>query len=93
MGEISIKIKIADREYPMRINTEDEERIRRAGKLVNEKIKFFRENVGIRDVQDLLAMTAFDVLSESLKIDDKLQENDHQLEFKIEQLFNKISNS
>lgn len=93
MGEISIKIKIADREYPMRINTEEEERIRRAGKLVNDKIKFFRENVGIRDVQDLLAMTAFDVLSESLKIDDKLQENDHQLEFKIEQLFNKISNS
>ena len=93
MGELSIKIKIADREYPMRINTEDEERIRRAGKLVNEKIKFFRENVGIRDVQDLLAMAAFDVLSESLKIDDRLQENDHQLEFKIEQLFNKVSNS
>ena len=62
MNELSIKIKIADREYPMKINAEDEERIRRAGKLINEKIRYYAQQFGIDDKQDLLAMAAFDIL-------------------------------
>ena len=41
MAELSIKIRIGNREYPMRVKAEDEERIRKAGKLLNEKIKTF----------------------------------------------------
>ena len=62
MKELSIKIKIADREYPMKISADDEERIRRAGKLINEKIKHYSQQFGIDDKQDLLAMAAFDIL-------------------------------
>jgi cell division protein ZapA len=32
MNELSIKIKIADREYPMKVDADDEEQIRLAGK-------------------------------------------------------------
>lgn len=39
MGEISIKINIADRVYPLRVTTEEEEVIRHAAKLINEKNK------------------------------------------------------
>ena len=39
MKELSIKIKIADREYPMKVDAADEEKIRLAGKKINEKIK------------------------------------------------------
>ena len=42
MEELSIKIKIADREYPMKVDAEDEERIRLAGKKINEKTFFPR---------------------------------------------------
>ena len=62
MKELSVKIKIADREYPMKISADDEERIRRAGKLINEKIKHYAQQFGIDDKQDLLAMAAFDIL-------------------------------
>jgi len=62
MKELSIKIKIADREYPMKISADDEERIRKAGKLINEKIKNYSQQFGIDDKQDLLAMAAFDIL-------------------------------
>ena len=34
MGEISIKINIADRVYPLKINVEEEEIVRRAAKLI-----------------------------------------------------------
>jgi cell division protein ZapA len=43
MEELSIKIKIADREYPMKVKRSDEERVRMAGKLINEKLKSYRE--------------------------------------------------
>ncbi len=77
MNKLSIKIKIADREYPMKVEPEEEERIRKAGKIVNEKIKRFKSQFGIDDKQDLLAMVAFDALVERLKtegsnVDDKL---------------------
>ena len=62
MKELSIKIKIADREYPMRVVPEDEERIRKAGRIINEKIKTYAQQFGIDDKQDLLAMVAFDIL-------------------------------
>lgn len=67
MAELSIKIRIGNREYPMRVKAEDEERIRRAGKLLNEKIKNYQNQFGIDDTQDLTAMVAFDCLVEKLK--------------------------
>jgi cell division protein ZapA len=66
MGDLSIKIRIADREYPMRVHTEDQEKIRIAGKLLNEKLKEFKEQFGVEDKQDLIAMVAFDCFVEKL---------------------------
>jgi cell division protein ZapA len=67
MGELSIKVKIADREYPMRIDSSEEERLRLAGKMVNERMKTYRDQFGIDDKQDLLAMVAFDCMVEKMK--------------------------
>lgn len=70
MKELSIKIRIADREYPMKVDVNDEERIRLAGKKINEKLKLYRDQFGIDDKQDLLAMVAFDSLYEKLQSED-----------------------
>ena len=67
MAELSIKIRIGNREYPMKVKAEDEERIRRAGKLLNEKIKSLKDQFGIDDAQDLAAMVAFDCIVEKLR--------------------------
>ena len=66
MGDLSVKIKICDREYPMRVSPDEEAKIRRAGKLINERIRSYRDQFRIDDKQDLLAMVAFDCLVESL---------------------------
>ena len=76
MAELSIKIRIGNREYPMRVKAEDEERIRRAGKLVNEKIKHYQNQFGIDDTQDLVAMVAFDCLVEKLKGEESTEATD-----------------
>lgn len=83
MSELSIKIKIGNREYPMRVKAEDEERIRMAGKLLNEKIRVYQSQFGIDDMVDLISMVAFDAFVESLK---KEQASEVSDEFAISEI-------
>jgi len=53
MDQLSIKIRIADREYPMKVKPEDEENVRKAGKIIKDGIKSYREQFGHDDKQDL----------------------------------------
>lgn len=66
MGELSIKIRIADRDYPMRVSSDDQDKVRLAGKQLNDKLKTFKEQFGVEDKQDLLAMVAFDAAVEKV---------------------------
>jgi cell division protein ZapA len=70
MGEVSIKIKIAEREYPMRVEASEESVIRASAKMVDEKLKTYKEQFGINDKQDLLAMVAFDCMIQQMRADD-----------------------
>ena len=60
----------------MKVKRTDEERVRTAGKLINEKLKSYRDQFGLEDKQDLLAMTAFDSLVEKLAA----EESDHAID-------------
>jgi cell division protein ZapA len=66
MSDVSIKIKICERTYPMKIKASEEERIREASKNVNDRIAKYIQKFGISDKQDLLAMVAFDCIVEKL---------------------------
>lgn len=93
MAELSIKIRIGNREYPMRVKAEDEERIRRAGKLLNEKIKSYQTQFGIDDAQDLVAMVAFDAVVEKLKREESSEASDELALREINKLNQLISDS
>ena len=71
MGEISIKINIADRIYPLRVDMAEEEVIRRAAKLINDRIKEFQENYAVKDKQDLLSMCVLHYATGMLKAERK----------------------
>jgi cell division protein ZapA (FtsZ GTPase activity inhibitor) len=59
MGEkLSIKVNIAERYYPLKIDMKDEEKIRRAARMINEKILQYKQRYSDKDVQDFLAMAA-----------------------------------
>jgi len=53
---IPVNILIADRNYRLRIKPEDEEKLRRTVKLINEKIIEFKTNFAGKDMQDYIAM-------------------------------------
>jgi cell division protein ZapA len=93
MEDLSIKIKIADREYPMKVKRVDEERVRMAGKLINEKIKTYREQFSIDDKQDLLAMVAFDCLIDKMASEETHQVIDQTVFEKVDRLNQLVSQS
>lgn len=54
--EQSIHITIAERTYPLKIALNDEEKIRAAAKIINEKVDLYRKKYVNRDTQDALSM-------------------------------------
>jgi cell division protein ZapA len=93
MEELSIKIKIADREYPMKVKRDDEERVRMASRLINEKLKSYRDQFGLEDKQDLLAMVAFDSLVEKMTTEETHEVIDQTVYEKVTHLNHLVSQS
>lgn len=93
MRELSIKIKIADREYPMKVDADNEERLRLAGKLINEKLKTYRDTFGIDDKQDLLAMVVIGAFVDKLEIDESTKQLNNDAAEELKTLSNLIQES
>lgn len=83
MSELSIKIKIGDREYPMRVDANEEQLLRLAGRKINEKLKAYNSQFGIDDKQDLLAMVAFDAIVSKMRSESGTSEFENQLNQKL----------
>lgn len=62
--EISIKVNIAERTYPLKVKGEEEEIIRKAADKLNKRIKVYRESFAVRDKEDLLAMCALEAFTD-----------------------------
>lgn len=56
--KLKIKLSIADRVYPLTINPQQEEGLRKAAKKIEAMIKQFEQSYAVRDKQDVLAMCA-----------------------------------
>ncbi len=54
--KLSIRVNIAERYYPLKVDRNDEEKMRKAVKLINEKVLGYKQRHGEKDVQDWLSM-------------------------------------
>ncbi len=68
-NKLSIRVKVADRFYPLRIEREDEERIRKAAALINEKILQYKQRYHDKDLRDFLAMAALQYVIKMLELE------------------------
>ena len=75
MDELSIKVKIAEREYPMKVSIEEQGKIKEAEQQIAQKIKFFKDTFKIDDVQDLFAMVAFDAVVDKINNEKSLSKD------------------
>lgn len=68
--KLSIKVNVADRYYPLKIERKDEERIRRAARVINEKILQYKKRYIDKDIQDFLAMAALQFVTRVLEMEE-----------------------
>ncbi|MEI6881889.1 MAG: cell division protein ZapA [Bacteroidota bacterium] len=86
MNELSVNINIAGRIYPLEINAEEEEMVRAAGKLVNDKLQSYAEQFSLRDNQDGLAIFAIEIATQYEKLVAQMKNDDKQIETQLAQL-------
>lgn len=58
MNKLSIKVVVAGRTYPLTVAETEVEKVQRAADDINKAIKLLQDNYAVKDMQDLLAMTA-----------------------------------
>ena len=68
--KLSIRINIADRFYPLKIDRKDEEKIRKAARTINEKVLQYKQKYTDKDTQDFLAMAALQFVIKVLESED-----------------------
>jgi cell division protein ZapA (FtsZ GTPase activity inhibitor) len=86
--KLSIRVNVADRYYPLKVERENEEKIRKAARLINEKVLQYRQRYTDKDVQDFLAMAALQYVIKLTEEEEKL-ENDY-IPDAIKELIQKI---
>ncbi len=86
MNELSVNINIAGRIYPLEINVDEEEIVRAAGKLVNDKLQSYAEQFSLRDNQDGLAMFAIEIATQYERLMAQLNNENKQIEIQLAQL-------
>ena len=86
MDKLSIKLHIANRIYPMKIERKSEEYIRNAVKKIEGRLKFYEDNYAIKDKQDLLAMCLIEYASKFETVNNKKVVEDDGLTEKLAEI-------
>lgn len=76
MSQKSIKITIGGRVYPLTITEKEEQTVLNSAKKIEENITKLQKQYGIKDAQDLLAMTSLEFATQlGNKSDENANEN------------------
>ena len=86
--QLSIKVQIAERFYPLKIKQQDEEKIRKAARLINEKVLQYKQRYTDKDTQDFVAMAALQFVINLL--DCEQQQNVVSLEKELGELSSEL---
>ena len=74
--KLSIRVNVADRYYPLKIGRDEEEKIRKAARLINEKVLQYKQKYVDKDIQDFLAMAALQYVIQLLEVKNKVDDRD-----------------
>ncbi len=89
--KLSIRVNVADRYYPLKVERENEEKIRKAARMINEKVLQYKQRYSDKDVQDFLAMASLQYVIKLTEEEEKL--NDDQIPEALKELIRKIDSA
>jgi cell division protein ZapA (FtsZ GTPase activity inhibitor) len=69
-----IKLQIAGRFYPLIIDRNEEEKLRKVAMIINEKVSQYQQRYKDKDGQDFLAMAAFQFVLKLVELEEQTSE-------------------
>ena len=70
--KLSINIKIDGRNYPLKVDRDQEGKYRKAAKIINDIVLQYRQKYQASDSQDVISMTAFQFVLKSIELEEKV---------------------
>ncbi|HEY4797445.1 MAG TPA: cell division protein ZapA [Bacteroidia bacterium] len=89
--QLSIKVSIAGRIYPLTIERSEEENVRKAVKNITERLNDYEKNFNIKDRQDLLAMTSLFFASQATEFHHSISKEEKAILERLEKMEKTIS--
>lgn len=86
--KLSIRVNVADRYYPLKVERENEEKIRKAARMINEKVLQYKQRYSDKDTQDFLAMASLQYVIRLNEEEEKL--NNYSFSDTIKELIKRI---
>src|SRR5210317_1245847 len=65
MAKVSLKIVVAGRTYPLSVEENEVDKVQSAAANINKAIQVLQENYAVKDMRDLLAMSALQLATKS----------------------------
>ena len=73
--KLSINIRIDGRNYPLKVDKKDEEKYRKAAKIINDIVLQYRQKYVNNDSQDFIAMAAFQFVVKNIDLEEKVDQS------------------
>jgi cell division protein ZapA len=89
--QLSIKVSIAGRIYPLTIERTEEENVRKAVKAINEKVSDYERNFNVKDKQDLLAMSSLFFASQVMELQNARHNENNSILGRLEKIDKAVS--
>ena len=86
-----IKINIANRIYPLSVDEDQEEIVRKSARKINDAINNYEENYAVQDKQDSLAMYALQITSQSQDLTNRKEEDMSKINIELNEINKMIS--
>lgn len=87
-----IKINIANRTYPLSVEEDQEEIVRKSAKKINDAINNYEEKYAVQDKQDSLAMYALQITSQSQDLTNRKEDDMSKIYIELNEINEMISN-
>ncbi len=67
--KLTITVKIADKRFPLKIERTEEEKIRKAAKMINNTLSQYKKKYGEKNMKDYLSMVALQYATKAVELD------------------------
>jgi cell division protein ZapA (FtsZ GTPase activity inhibitor) len=90
MQDVSIELHIANRKYPLKVKAEESGSVKKAAELINSKLDSLEKRYGVKDIQDLFAMSALQIATQLVELEARQSSDLGSVDLQLDTLINLI---